>query len=84
VFWSRSKEFMDRVNQAVFPALQGGPHNHQIAAVAVALGLAAKDEFKDYQKQVIVNCKAMGRCTAPFNFCFMSIYLAILLLGFEL
>ena len=39
---------------AVFPSLQGGPHNHQIAALAVALKHATTPEFKAYQKQVFL------------------------------
>jgi hypothetical protein len=42
----------DPVNQAVFPGLQGGPHNHTITALAVALKQAALPEFKQYQTQV--------------------------------
>jgi glycine hydroxymethyltransferase len=42
----------DRINFAVFPSLQGGPHNHQIAALAVALKHAASPQFKAYAKQV--------------------------------
>lgn len=41
-----------RINQAVFPGLQGGPHNNKIAAIATALKQAATPEFADYQKQV--------------------------------
>ncbi|XP_013381162.1 serine hydroxymethyltransferase, cytosolic-like [Lingula anatina] len=48
-----------KINDAVFPGLQGGPHNHAIAAVAVALKQAALPEFKIYQQQVIKNCQAM-------------------------
>ncbi|XP_042560190.1 serine hydroxymethyltransferase, cytosolic [Clupea harengus] len=48
------------INQAVFPGLQGGPHNHAIAGVAVALKQALTPEFKDYQKQVLENCRALG------------------------
>lgn len=44
-----------RVNQAVFPALQGGPHNHQIGAVATALLQAQTPQFKQYQEQVSVS-----------------------------
>jgi glycine hydroxymethyltransferase len=39
---------------------QGGPHNHQIAALAVALKHAASDEFKAYQRQVVANSRALG------------------------
>lgn len=55
-----SYDFEDRINFAVFPSLQGGPHNHQIGALAVALKYAATPEFKAYAKQVIANCKALA------------------------
>ncbi|KAF5899280.1 serine hydroxymethyltransferase, cytosolic-like, partial [Clarias magur] len=48
------------INQAVFPGLQGGPHNHAIAGVAVALKQALTPEFKVYQTQVLANCKALA------------------------
>ncbi|OWF52625.1 serine hydroxymethyltransferase, cytosolic-like [Mizuhopecten yessoensis] len=48
-----------KINEAVFPGLQGGPHNHQIAGVAVALKQANTPEFKAYQQQVISNAKTM-------------------------
>lgn len=48
------------VDKAVFPGLQGGPLMHVIAAKAVALGEALQPAFKDYQKQVIANAKALG------------------------
>lgn len=44
----------------LFATLQGGPHNHQIAALAVALKHAATDEFKAYQRQVVANSRALG------------------------
>jgi glycine hydroxymethyltransferase len=45
-------DFESKIDFAVFPSLQGGPHNHQIAALAVALKHAATPEFKAYQHQV--------------------------------
>jgi glycine hydroxymethyltransferase len=47
------------INFSVFPAHQGGPHNHTIAALAVALKQAATPEFRQYQEQVIKNAKAL-------------------------
>jgi glycine hydroxymethyltransferase len=44
-----------KIDKAVFPGLQGGPHMNQIAAVAVALGEAVKPAFKKYVQQVLVN-----------------------------
>ena len=54
------KEFEERINQAVFPGLQGGPHNHVIAGQAVAFKFAQTLEFKKYQTQVVKNAKAMA------------------------
>ena len=50
-----------RVNQAVFPALQGGPHNHTIGAIATCLKQATTPEFKEYQKQVLKNCAILSK-----------------------
>jgi glycine hydroxymethyltransferase len=49
-----------RIDRAVFPGMQGGPHNHQIAAKAVAFGLALKPEFKDWAAQVVKNSKSLA------------------------
>lgn len=48
------------VDRAVFPGLQGGPHNHQTAAIAVALKEAAAPEFKIYAAQVVTNAKLLA------------------------
>uniref|UniRef100_A0A9L0TRK5 Serine hydroxymethyltransferase, cytosolic n=1 Tax=Equus caballus TaxID=9796 RepID=A0A9L0TRK5_HORSE len=48
------------INAAVFPGLQGGPHNHAIAGVAVALKQAMTPEFRLYQRQVVANCRALA------------------------
>ena len=49
------------INSAIFPGLQGGPLMHVIAAKAVAFKEALAPEFKDYQRQVLVNADAMAR-----------------------
>ena len=49
-----------RINEAVFPGLQGGPHNHQIAGLAVQLKEAMTQEFRDYIKKVKDNAKYLG------------------------
>ncbi|KAL1835836.1 hypothetical protein VTJ49DRAFT_6017 [Mycothermus thermophilus] len=49
----------DKINFSVFPGHQGGPHNHTITALAVALKQAATPEFKEYQKKVVANAKAL-------------------------
>lgn len=49
------------INFSVFPGHQGGPHNHTITALAVALKQAATPEFKAYQEQVLANAKALEK-----------------------
>ena len=51
----------NRINASVFPGHQGGPHNHTIAALAVALKQAQAPEFRSYQEQVLVNAKALAK-----------------------
>ncbi|AXB45669.1 serine hydroxymethyltransferase [Amycolatopsis albispora] len=53
-------EHAKAVDKAVFPGLQGGPHNHTTAAIAVALGEAAKPEFGEYAHQIVANAKALA------------------------
>ncbi len=48
------------LDKAVFPGLQGGPHNHTTAGIAVALREAAQPEFRDYAHQVVANAKALA------------------------
>ncbi|MDD4332638.1 MAG: serine hydroxymethyltransferase [Patescibacteria group bacterium] len=54
------ERFAKQVNRAVFPGMQGGPHDHINAAKAVAFGEALKPEFKIYAKQVVANCKVLS------------------------
>lgn len=54
------KKLMEQIDFAVFPSLQGGPHNHQIAGVATALKEANTKEFEFYAKQVVDNAKALA------------------------
>eukprot|EP00834_Sanchytrium_tribonematis_P001146 NODE_25_length_41203_cov_0.917113.p11 type:complete len:371 gc:universal NODE_25_length_41203_cov_0.917113:37209-38321(+) len=58
----------DRVNQAVFPACQGGPHNHAIAGVATALLQVDSDEFKEYSRQVKANASALAEKLKSFGY----------------
>ncbi|CAM9878278.1 unnamed protein product [Ascophyllum nodosum] len=51
----------DKINFAVFPGLQGGPHNHTIAALATALKQAKAPEYIAYQKQVMLNAAALAK-----------------------
>merc|ERR1719262_2016335 len=61
-----------RVNEAVFPGLQGGPHNQTITALAVALKMAAAPEFKQYQEQVLKNAQAMAASLTSQGFDLVS------------
>ena len=58
-------EHASALDKAVFPGLQGGPHDHTTAAIAVALHEAAQPEFRSYAHQVVANAKALaGALTA--------------------
>ncbi len=57
-------EHAQAIDKAVFPGLQGGPHNHTTAAVAVALKEAAQPAFRAYAAQVISNAKALAETLA--------------------
>jgi glycine hydroxymethyltransferase len=54
------EEHASALNRAVFPGLQGGPHNHTTAAIAVALREAATEEFRSYAHQIVDNAKALA------------------------
>ncbi|KAG8188573.1 hypothetical protein JTE90_007179 [Oedothorax gibbosus] len=51
----------DKINQSVFPGLQGGPHNNSIAGIATALKQAQSADFKKYQQQVKANAKRLAK-----------------------
>jgi glycine hydroxymethyltransferase len=53
-------EYASPLDKAVFPGLQGGPHNHTTAAIAVALHEAAQPEFRAYAHQVVANAKVLA------------------------
>ena len=55
-----TNEHASALDKAVFPGLQGGPHNHTTAAIAVALHEAAQPEFRDYAHRVVANAKALA------------------------
>jgi len=53
------KDLSQKIDKAVFPGLQGGPHMHVVAAKAVAFGEALRPEFRQYGKQILKNAKAL-------------------------
>jgi glycine hydroxymethyltransferase len=57
-------EYASPLDKAVFPGLQGGPHNHTTAAIAVALHEAAQPEFRVYAQQVVANAQALAAALA--------------------
>lgn len=62
------KELESRINKGVFPGLQGGPHNHTIAAIAVAAEEAFAPEFKKYSNQIVKNAKALAGALIKYDF----------------
>ncbi len=57
---AKDPELADKVDKAIFPGLQGGPHDHQTAGIAIALKEAATAEFRAYGKQIVANAKALA------------------------
>merc|ERR1719183_1986501 len=60
-FRKDDRGFEAKINLAVFPALQGGPHEHQIAGVATQLKEVMTDGFKEYARQVVANSRALAQ-----------------------
>merc|ERR1719499_2083086 len=53
-------DIKDKIDSAVFPALQGGPHNHQIGALATQLLEVTTDEFREYTRAVVENARVLA------------------------
>lgn len=66
------EEHAKAINKAIFPGTQGGPLMHIIAAKAVCFGEALKPEFKEYQKQVLKNAKALAEALVEEGFNLVS------------
>ena len=56
----KDPELPEKIDRAIFPGLQGGPHDHQTAAIAAALKEAATPEFRAYGKQIVLNAKTLA------------------------
>src|SRR6266567_484656 len=61
-------EHAKALDRAVFPGLQGGPHNHTTAAIAVALHEAAQPAFRDYAHQIVANAKRLADALSERGF----------------
>ncbi len=57
----KDPELAQKIDRAIFPGLQGGPHDHTTAAIAVALQEDLQPEFKDYCRQIVKNSKALAK-----------------------
>jgi glycine hydroxymethyltransferase len=62
------EQHADALDRAVFPGLQGGPHNHTTAAIAVALGEALEPNFADYAQQTVGNSMALAAALSERGF----------------
>jgi len=58
---AKDPELGAKIDRAIFPNLQGGPHNHTTAGIAVALREAATPKFRAYGRQIVKNAKALGK-----------------------
>ncbi len=67
-----SEEFAARLDKSVFPGIQGGPLMHIIAAKAVAFEEALRPDFKAYQKQVLLNARALAEGLVEYGFDLVS------------
>lgn len=62
------RDIIERVNRALMPGLQGGPHNHNIAGICVGLGEALRPEFRAYAAQVVANAQALAQALQAVGF----------------
>jgi len=65
-------QYAKMIDKAIFPGIQGGPLMHVIAAKAVSFKEALEDEFKEYQKQVLKNAKALAEALKSKGFKLVS------------
>jgi glycine hydroxymethyltransferase len=66
------EEHAKAIDRAVFPGLQGGPHQHQTAAIAATLGEALAPEFRDYAHATVANAKALAEALIEREFSLVS------------
>ncbi len=66
------QKFAEVIDRSVMPGIQGGPHMHSIAAKAVTFSLALQPEFKEYQKQVVLNAAHMADAFSQLGYRIVS------------
>ena len=66
------KEYAEKIDKAIMPGLQGGPHNHTTAGIAVAFEEATTPEFKAYAHQIVKNAKALAERLTSHGFRLVS------------
>jgi len=64
----RDPDLAEKIDRAIFPGLQGGPHDHTTAGIAVALGEAMQSGFKDYGRQIVANAKTLASSLIEHGF----------------
>jgi glycine hydroxymethyltransferase len=67
-----TEEHATAIDKAIFPGLQGGPHNHTTAAIAVALKEAAQEAFRAYARQIVANARALAAALTERGFDLVS------------
>ena len=72
VIFSKDKEIASKIDRAVFPGIQGGPHLNTIAAMGVAFEEALRSGFKNYIKQVVRNAKVLADELKKYGFNLIS------------
>ncbi len=68
----KNPDLAKKIDSSIIPGLQGGPHDNQTAAIAVALLEAGKPSFKQYGKQIVKNSKALSRQLTKYGFNLIS------------
>ena len=64
----KDPDLATKIDKAVFPGLQGGPHDHQTCGIAIALGEAMKPEFKTYAAQIVKNAYVLAEELKKYGF----------------
>lgn len=72
VIWSRGEEIAKKIDKAIMPGLQGGPHNNQTAAIAWMFEQVQTPAFKEYGAQIVKNAQVLAKELTRHNFTLVS------------